>query len=134
MCSDTGSPHAWRASYDSDWRDGSNPSRLPMPWQISCNGLPAVIFGSFCRNEPAAVLRGFAYGGLPASTSFAFSSANPSTGMNTSPRTSTSAGTGYRSVPLSTCGTSSMVRTFSVTSSPVRPSPLVRARTSLPSW
>ena len=29
--------------------------------------------GSFCRSEPAAVLRGFANGGLPASTSDALS-------------------------------------------------------------
>ena len=38
------------------------------------SGRLAVTRGSFCRSEPAAVLRGLANGGLPASTSRSFSS------------------------------------------------------------
>ncbi len=85
--------------------------------------------GSFCRNEPAAVLRGLANGALPAATNDALSSSNPTTGKNTSPRTSSTAGT---DAPVSTSGMFSMVRTFGVTSSPVRPSPRVAPRTSRP--
>ena len=89
--------------------------------------------GSFCRNDPAAALRGLANCGLPASFIDSLSRSNASTGKNTSPRTSTRLGTGYFLVPVSRSGTLSMVRTLGVTSSPVRPSPRVAARTSRPS-
>ena len=52
----------------------------------------AVTRGSFCRSEPAAVLRGLANGALPASTSDALSSSKRATGKNTSPRTSSTRG------------------------------------------
>ena len=104
-----------------------------MPWQTMPSARVAVTRGSFCRSEPAAALRGLANGGLPASTIESLSRSKASTGRNTSPRTSTSSGTGNSSVPVSRCGTASIVRTLGVTSSPVRPSPRVSARTSRPS-
>ncbi len=104
-----------------------------MPWQTIASGRVAVTRGSFCRSDPAAALRGFANGGLPFSTIDSLSFSNASTGRNTSPRTSTRAGTGYSLVPMSLCGMLSIVRTFGVTSSPVRPSPRVAPRTSRPS-
>ena len=88
--------------------------------------------GSFCRSDPAAVLRGLANGGLPAATSDAFSASKSASRKYTSPRTSTSSGTGNSAVPVSRSGTSSSVRMLSVMSSPVRPSPRVSARTSTP--
>ena len=88
--------------------------------------------GSFCRSEPAAVLRGFANGGFPSSTSDALSASKSASRKYTSPRTSTSFGTGNSAVPVSRSGTSSRVRMLSVMSSPVRPSPRVSARVSTP--
>ena len=93
------------------------------------SGRVAVTRGSFCRSEPAAELRGLANAGRPASWSRSFSSTNACTGKNTSPRTSRVSG---QPAPFSFAGTDAMVRTFGVTSSPVRPSPLVAARTSFP--
>ena len=69
-----------------------------MPWHSMVSGRDAVTRGSFCRSDPAAVFRGLANGGLPAATSEAFSSANPSSGKNTSPRISTNSGTSWRAV------------------------------------
>ena len=132
-CSETGSPHACRASYAALCAVGSKPSRAPMPWQTIPRSRVAVTRGSFCRSDPAAALRGLANIGLPASTIEALSRSNASLGRNTSPRTSTSAGTGCSSVPLSRWGTDAIVLTLGVTSSPVRPSPRVSARTSRPS-
>ena len=91
--------------------------------------LLAVTRGSFCRSEPAAALRGLANGGLPASVSATFSSPNPATGKNTSPRTSSVSG---QPLPFSRDGTLAIVRMLGVTSSPVTPSPRVAARTSAP--
>ncbi len=88
--------------------------------------------GSFWRSDPAAALRGLAKTGLPASVIDALSRSKASVGRKTSPRTSTSAGTGNSSVPLSRCGIESMVLTLGVTSSPVLPSPRVSARVSRP--
>ncbi len=132
-CSLVGRPHAARAAYAADWAVGSKPSRAPMPWQTMPSARVAVTRGSFCRSEPAAALRGLANAGLPASRIVSLSRSNASPGRNTSPRTSTSFGTGNSSVPVSRCGTESMVLTLGVTSSPVRPSPRVSARTSRPS-
>ena len=53
-------------------------------------------------------------------------------GRKTSPRTSTSAGTGSSAVTESRWGTEAIVLTLGVTSSPVRPSPRVSARTRRP--
>ena len=90
----------------------------------------AVMRGSFCRSDPAAVLRGFANGALPASTSDAFRSSNAATGKYTSPRTSRTDG---QPEPARRAGTTPIVRMFGVTSSPVRPSPRVAPSTSRPS-
>lgn len=108
----------------------SKPSRAPMPCTTMWSGRVAVTRGSFWRSEPAAALRGLAKGLSPASTRRALSSSNPAMGKKTSPRISTSAGT--RS-PLRRSGISAIVRTLGVMSSPVRPSPRVAARVSLPS-
>ena len=97
---------------------------------IASRARDAVIRGSFCRSEPAAELRGLANAALPASSSDSFSLPNASTGMNTSPRTSSTAGC---PVPESRAGMEEIVRMFGVTSSPVRPSPRVAALTSAPS-
>ncbi len=95
------------------------------------SGRDAVTRGSFCRSDPAAALRGFANGGRPAATCASLSVRNASTGRNTSPRISMSSGCVAGSPPR-TSGIVVMVRTLSVTSSPVRPSPRVAARTSRP--
>ncbi len=63
-----------------------------MPWTMASSAREAVIRGSFWRSDPAAELRGLANAGLPASSSDSFSFPNASTGMNTSPRTSSTAG------------------------------------------
>jgi len=91
----------------------------------------AVTAGSFCRSDPAAVLRGLAYGAWPAATSFSLSAAKSATPMNTSPRISMTSGWVAGSPPRR-CGMLSIVRTLADTSSPVRPSPRVAARTSRP--
>ncbi len=52
--------------------------------------------------------------------------------MYTSPRTSSSGGTGYASVPSTRSGIDRIVRTFDVTFSPTTPSPRVAAVTSNP--
>ena len=57
-----------------------------------CSGRDAETRGSFCRSDPAALLRGLANGARPAATRDALSSSKPSTGKNTSPRISTLAG------------------------------------------
>ena len=103
-----------------------------MPWQTIPRARLAVTRGSFWRREPAAALRGLAKTGLPASVIDSLSRSNATFGRNTSPRTSSSSGTGNSSVPVSRCGTESIVLTLGVTSSPVEPSPRVRARTSRP--
>ena len=92
--SETGSPQARRASYAAVCAVGSKPSRAPMPWQTIPRSRVAVTRGSFWRSDPAAALRGLANIGLPASTIEALSRSNASAGRKTSPRTSTSAGTG----------------------------------------
>jgi len=104
-----------------------------MPWHTMPSARVAVTRGSFCRSDPAAALRGLAKTGLPASVMASLSRSKAAVGRNTSPRTSTRAGTGNSSVPVSRSGTASIVRTLGVTSSPVRPSPRVRARTNRPS-
>ena len=101
-----------------------------MPCTMASSAREAVIRGSFCRSEPAAEFRGLANAALPASSSDSFSLPNASTGMNTSPLTSSTAGC---PVPVSRAGMEEMVRMFGVTSSPVRPSPRVAALTSAPS-
>ena len=101
-----------------------------MPWMIASSAREAVTRGSFCRSDPAAEFRGLAKAGLPASSSDSFSFPNASTGMNTSPLTSSTAGWPE---PLSRVGMAAIVRMFGVTSSPVRPSPRVAALASAPS-
>ncbi len=141
----TGSPHPRSRSYQPDWVSGalggavSPGSGMPAalgslpgtasPCTISPSGRLAVLFGSFCRRDPAAALRGLANSGLPASPTCSLSSWNPATGKKTSPRTSSSAGT---SGPVSRDGTAPMVRMLGVMSSPAVPSPRVAPRTSAP--
>jgi hypothetical protein len=104
-----------------------------MPWHTIESGRPAVTEASFIRNEPAAALRGLENGVLPDSAQASLNFSNASVGKNTSPRTSTYAGTGYFLEAFSRCGTTSTVRTLLVTSSPTRPSPRVTPRVSTPS-
>ena len=89
--------------------------------------------GFFCRSDPAALLRGLANGALPSATRRALSSAKSSRRKKTSPRTSSSEGTGRSGVGVRVTGMSSIVRALRVTSSPVLPSPRVAALTSFPS-
>ena len=56
---------------------------------------PMPAYGSKSRSEPAALLRGLANGGLPSSTRPALSASKSASRKNTSPRTSSTAGTGY---------------------------------------
>ena len=88
--------------------------------------------GFFCRSEPAALLRGLANGALPSATRLALRLAKSAIMKKTSPRTSSSAGIGNSLDSLRFSGTSLMVRAFSVTSSPTRPSPRVAARSRRP--
>ena len=104
-----------------------------MPWQTIPSARVAVMRGSFCRSDPAAALRGLANIGLPASDIDWLSRSNASPGRNTSPRTSSTAGTGNFFDAFSRCGIESIVFTLGVTSSPVTPSPRVSARTRRPS-
>ena len=99
-----------------------------MPWLTNPRFRDAVIFGSFCRSDPAAAFRGLANGAFPARTSDSLRAAKSATAKNTSPRTSSVSGA---SEPDSRCGMTLIVFTFAVTSSPTRPSPLVAARISL---
>ena len=77
---------------------GLNPSAWPRPWQIIRSLRRAVTAGFFCRSEPAALLRGLANGGLPSSTRLALSASKSASRKNTSPRTSSTVGTGYSSL------------------------------------
>ena len=94
----------------------------------------AVTAGFFCRSEPAALLRGLANGALPSSTRPALSVLE--VGEPEEHLAAHLEHLGQREWSLgavSRSGMSSMVRALSVTSSPVRPSPRVAARTSRPS-
>src|SRR5215216_2555373 len=55
-------------------------------------GLRAVIFGSSCLMEPAARLRGLAYGFLPSLSSSLFSFSKSAMGIYASPRGSSTSG------------------------------------------
>ena len=95
-----------------------------------------VTAGSFWRSEPAAALRGFAKGARPSSSAAAFKASKLFFGMYTSPRSSSVSTPGAMAARASSRrrkGTSRTVRMFTVTSSPVVPSPRVAARTSTPS-
>ena len=87
----------------------------------------AVIFGSFCRSDPAAALRGFLNGFSSKSSCRSHSRKKLSSDIYTSPRTSKN-GSGS----LSVFGTDLIVPIFSVTSSPVMPSPRVEPRVYTP--
>ncbi len=76
----------------SHWLANSRPSAWPTPYVQIDNGRAAVIAGSSCRTEPAAALRGFGAAFLPSASCFSVNALNPESGMNTSPRTSTSGG------------------------------------------
>ena len=98
---------------------------------------PAVTLASFCRKLPAPAFRGLTgteSGFLPAAirTTFsaslaAFSFSKASIGKYTSPRTSSTDGILTFDFDTSVLGTTSIVKTLAVTSSPKRPSPRVAA-------
>ena len=97
------------------------------------SGRRALTCGSSCRRLPAAALRGFAKGASPSSSRRSFSSRKPGLVMYTSPRTTRCDGRVVALLRSQASGTSAIVRTFSVTSSPVRPSPRVAAVVRRPS-
>ena len=103
-----------------------------MPWQSMRSFRRRTASTSFWRSEPAAALRGLAKGLPPSFWRCSLTSAKSSTAINTSPRTSNRSGMGNSSVAVSVCGTSWMTLAFSVTSSPMRPSPRVAARSNTP--
>jgi hypothetical protein len=94
------------------------------------SGAVAVTRGSFCRRLPAAALRGLANGALPSAVIRSLTRSKSAVARNTSPRTSSSAGT---CAPVSRSGTLRSVATFGVMSSPVRPVAAGGRRTSRPS-
>ena len=94
------------------------------------SGRVAVTRGSFCRSEPAAALRGLANGALPASTRLRVELLEGLDGEEDLAAHLDELG--MVACPASRCGMPSIVRTLWVTSSPVRPSPRVAARTSRP--
>ncbi len=100
-----------------------------MPYAKNDSGRCAVIFESSWRRLPAAALRGLANSRCSASRWRWFRRAKSRLNISTSPRTSSTAGT---FLPFSFSGIERMVRTFSVTSSPVVPSPRVAACTKRP--
>ena len=73
---------------------------------------------SFCRNEPAAALRGFGAALFPAAIWRSVNSLKPLSGMYTSPRTSSTAGDASPSGRRSDSGIDLIVRRFGVTFSP----------------
>ena len=87
------------------------------------------MFGSSVRIVPAAAFLGFTAGGSPCSSRSRFILKKASSGRITSPRTSKPCGSRARcNLSFETeSGTDRMVRTLLVTSSPVTPSPRVRA-------
>lgn len=105
------------------------PSSTPIPYAKNDSGRCAVIFGSSWRRLPAAALRGFANSRCSAARWRSFRRAKSRLNISTSPRTSSRAGT---CAPFSFSGIERIVRTFSVTSSPVVPSPRVDACTNTP--
>ncbi len=109
----------------------ASPSLCPIAYAHSESGRRAVTAGSFWRSEPAAELRGFMNGLLPAAICSSFTRAKPSSGRYTSPRTSTTSG----SAPASAgrlSGIARIVRRLAVTSSPTTPFPRVAPRTKTP--
>ena len=131
MCGDGGqAPAAQQIVGPCDWQSMSKPSRAPMPCTTMCSGRLAVTRGSFCRSEPAAALRGLANGLSPASDQpgvelleLLHGEEDLAADLHQRPG---------RPFPVSRSGMSAMVRTLGVMSSPVRPSPRVAARVSLP--
>ncbi|CAB4599127.1 unannotated protein [freshwater metagenome] len=101
----------------------------PIPCTTKSRGRLAVIFGSFCRSDPAAAFLGFANLGLPRSTNESFKSSKAFSGKKISPRTSSCFGI---SLPINSVGTDLIVLTFKVTSSPVAPLPRVSALLNRP--
>ena len=79
------------------------------------------------RIVPAAALRGFAAGAIPAATRSSFIFSKAFCGSTTSPRTSNCCGSfaAFNFAALTCSGMLRIVRTFVVTSSPMLPSPRV---------
>ena len=79
---------------------------------------------------PAVELRAFMNSGSPALRRSSLTRSKLATGMNISPRTSSTGGIGVPAGGCSTSGTDAMARTLCVTTSPVVPSPRVAASVS----
>ncbi len=112
----------WEAMYSrvSLWDAKVRPSAS---WRLNTrisSSLLAQTLGSSWRREPAAALRGLAKRASPFSSRWRLSLWKTFFGMKTSPRTMSRG-----SLSGSVMGMDLMVRRFSVTSSPTRPSPRV---------
>ena len=124
-------PTARRCSYHWDWVSTLGPpSTWPDPvhhhLQLAAGGDPRILLAQRSGRGVARVRVGrLALGHQPGVEA----RRTRSSGKYTSPRTSMTSGT---SAPASRSGTAAIVRTLPVTSSPVRPSPRVAARTSRP--
>ena len=90
-----GRPQPSKASSSSLWRVGNGAALRPTPRRrrtCPAAGAVAVMRGSSCRRLPAAELRGLTNTFSPRSRASRFMRSNPASGMNTSPRTSSTAG------------------------------------------
>ncbi len=124
----TGKPKASSRLRDCSWPERFSPC---ICWTLKTkmdSPRPAVTRGSFCRRDPAAALRGFLKSFSPKSSCRWHSLSKSPSERNTSPRTSIK-GTGS----VRRLGMLWIVRRFSVTSSPVTPSPRVEPRVNTPS-
>ncbi len=115
----------WRAS-------GGPPTTSPSWYTQNDRSRFAVTDGSFWRRLPAPALRGLTNNRSPAAAASSFMRSKLATGRYTSPRTSMTSGTGASARATSRLGTTAIVATLAVTSSPVRPSPRVAAWTYRP--
>ena len=105
-----------------------------MPWQTMPSARVAVTRGSFWRSDPAAALRGLANDRL---AGLGHRLVEPLEGLDGQEHLAAHLdqrrAPGTRRCRSAGAGTESIVLTLGVTSSPVRPSPRVSARTSRPS-
>ena len=57
---ETGTPQSASRRIMSNWLASGSALAAPQPWARKRSGRAAVTLGSFCRNDPAAALRGLA--------------------------------------------------------------------------
>ena len=103
-----------------------------MPWQTMPRARVAVTLGSFWRSDPAAELRGLANMLLAGLEQRLVETLEGLDRQEHLAAHLDQLGAGNSLLVLSRCGTESIVLTLGVTSSPVRPSPRVSARTRRP--